>query len=492
MPFILYEKKMKKIWIFLLGASVFAVSATSFAAKPTTAQLKDFSTKLENHKTTLLKNIENSKKKLKTIADETNKFADTTLFKAAGCLGAIAPENQNLDYTKITSGLQETILNEWIKLDGDIKRLTFGLTESDPIVFGNTLDTFYNQNAIKITNLENDYYLKTSKVKKEFLEYVENNKALLTQLAQNMDYITTIQTAASRAVQALTDFSNAIAARSEMLKTIEKSRIAMENNFEAELEAIVTKAITKNQPSDDIQAKYLIHKNNFLKKFRTDINQAQYALFSAFFSYPDYAELLEKKADVEKQFLTSSGAINCNLLLTTTFNLGNYAKNVEDKSEKIQKGLKVLTDATKNGKLNVKMIEAPTISNFSDAAELLHKKLITNFRLMLDSEKTTWVGTQETAQTTETAPQAQTPEVKTTFTQAFNKGQYHEQIKTLQTVLKNWGYYQGEINGIYSAGTIEAVYKFQLKEGVITGKEKNKAGYGRFGVATRNKMNSLL
>ncbi len=267
--------------------------------------------------------------------------------------------------------------------------MTFGLTESDPIVFGNTLDTFYNQNAIKITNLENDYYLKTSKVKKEFLEYVENNKALLTQLAQNMDYITTIQTAASRAVQALTDFSNAIAARSEMLKTIEKSRIAMENNFEAELEAIVTQAITKNQPSDDIQAKYIIHKNNFLKKFRTDINQAQYALFSAFFSYPDYAELLEKKAGVEKQFLTSSGAINCNLLLTTTFNLGNYAKNVEDKSEKIQKGLKVLTDATKNGKLNVKMIEAPTISNFSDAAELLHKKLITNFRLMLDSEKTT-------------------------------------------------------------------------------------------------------
>lgn len=263
-------------------------------------------------------------------------------------MGVIAPEDQNLDYSKITSGLQENILNEYIKLDGDIKRLSFGLTEADPIVFGNSLETFYNQNAIKITNLENDYYLKTSKVKKEFLDYVDNNKTLLTQLAQNMDYITSIQIAASGAVQALNDFSNAITARSEMLKTIEKSRIAMENNFEAELETILTEAITRNQPSDDLQAKYLIHKNNFLKKFKTDINQAQYALFSAFFSYPDYAELLEKKANVEKQFLTSSGNLNCNLLLTTTFNLGNYAKNVESKSEKIQKGLKVLTDATKN------------------------------------------------------------------------------------------------------------------------------------------------
>lgn len=138
------------------------------------------------------------------------------------------------------------------------------------------------------------------------------------------------------------------------------------------------------------------------------------------------------------------------------------------------------------------MIEAPTISNFSDAAELLHKKLTTNFRRMLDAEKPTPVAASETHQTTETAPQAQTPVAKITFTQAFNKGQSHEQIKTLQTTLKNWGYYQGEIDGIYSAATIEAVYKFQLKEGIVTGKEKNKAGYGRFGVATRNKMNSLL
>lgn len=251
-----------------------------------------------------------------------------------------------------------------------------------------------------------------------------------------MDYITTIQNTASGTVQALNDFSSAINDRSEFFKTIEKNKSTIENRFEAELETILTQAITKNQPNNDVQAKYLIHKNNFLKKFRSDINQAQYALFSAFFSYADHSELLEKKADVEKQFFTNSGTINCNLLLTTTFNLGNYAKNVEEKSEKNQKGLKILTNAIKNGQLNIKMIEAPAISNFNDAAELLYKKLTTNFRLMLDSE------TPSEVSSSEITTQTPTPAVKTTFTQAFNKGQYHEQVKMLQTILKNWGYYQ--------------------------------------------------
>ena len=81
---------------------------------------------------------------------------------------------------------------------------------------------------------------------------------------------------------------------------------------------------------------------------------------------------------------------------------------------------------------------------------------------------------------------------KVTFTQSFNKGQYHEQIKTLQTVLKNRGYYHSAIDGVYCPATIEAVYQFQLKEGIVTGKEKNKAGHGWFGQKTREKLNSLL
>ena len=118
--------------------------------------------------------------------------------------------------------------------------------------------------------------------------------------------------------------------------------------------------------------------------------------------------------------------------------------------------------------------------------------MLKNFKAMLKSispkveEWTGSVATGENVATEEATP------VKVIFTQAFKKNQYHEQVKTLQTVLKNWGYYNGEITGVYSPATIEAVYQFQLKEGIITGNEKDKSAYGWFWNATRAKMNSLL
>lgn len=484
---------MKKIWI-LLGVGIFTLSNATFAAV-NHSQIKDFSSKLETNKTKLIKNIDESKVKLKNVAKEASKFSDTSLFKAASCLGAIPAEDQNLNFDKITTTLKEEILNEYIKLDGEIKRLSFGMKESDPLIFGNSLDTFYNQNALKISKIENDYYLKTEKVKKTFLEYVENNKTLLTKLAQDLDSIETFQKAASGATSSLETFKKEVNTRSEFLKTLEKAKTDSEASFAAELERVFNQAMLDYHPDDATQAKYLIHKDNFLKKFKSEIGQAQYYLFSAIFSYADYMDLLAKKADLEKQFYTASGTIDCNLLLTTSMNLGKYTQGADVKSEKIQKGLQLLIDATKNGKLNMKVLEEPTISYFKTTNEKLTRKLIANFKAMLDAEKpqTSTLTTGEVAN----EPQSQTEQIpfppeKVVFTQAFKKGQYHEQIKTLQTLLKNWGYYQGEINGVYSPATIEAVYKFQLKEGIITGKEKNKAGYGRFWVKTREKLNSSM
>ena len=160
-------------------------------------QITEFSTKLDNSRTQLLKNLDASKEKLATTAKESAAITETTIFKAASCLWAIPEEDQDLDFNKLVSWLQETILNEYIKLDGDIKRLSFGLTNEDPIVFWNTLDTYYNQNAQKITDLENDYYAKATKAKTNFLEYVDNNTELLNGLAIKLDAFNAIQKAAN-------------------------------------------------------------------------------------------------------------------------------------------------------------------------------------------------------------------------------------------------------------------------------------------------------
>lgn len=45
-------------------------------------------------------------------------------------------------------------------------------------------------------------------------------------------------------------------------------------------------------------------------------------------------------------------------------------------------------------------------------------------------------------------------------------GSTGEEVRQIQTKLKNWGYYSGNIDGIYGSKTFEAVKKFQKKNGL--------------------------
>ena len=73
-------------------------------------------------------------------------------------------------------------------------------------------------------------------------------------------------------------------------------------------------------------------------------------------------------------------------MLTTSANIGGYIDGTEAKAEQLKRGLKTLTDAVKNGRLNLKMLEEPAHTYFKDTNSQMAKKLQANFRAMLDSE----------------------------------------------------------------------------------------------------------
>ena len=52
-------------------------------------------------------------------------------------------------------------------------------------------------------------------------------------------------------------------------------------------------------------------------------------------------------------------------------------------------------------------------------------------------------------------------------TYALSKyGSRGEEVRTIQTKLKRWGYYNGNVDGIYGSATLAAVKKFQRKNGL--------------------------
>ena len=48
----------------------------------------------------------------------------------------------------------------------------------------------------------------------------------------------------------------------------------------------------------------------------------------------------------------------------------------------------------------------------------------------------------------------------------YRQGSTGEQVRIIQTQLKNWGYYDGAVDGIFGSGTAEAVQYFQRKNGL--------------------------
>ncbi len=68
------------------------------------------------------------------------------------------------------------------------------------------------------------------------------------------------------------------------------------------------------------------------------------------------------------------------------------------------------------------------------------------------------------------------------FAQTLKKGVSGEKVKQLQTKLKNWGYYTGEVDGIYGTKTVEAVKYFQSKNGLKVDGIAGKATYAALGM----------
>ncbi len=58
------------------------------------------------------------------------------------------------------------------------------------------------------------------------------------------------------------------------------------------------------------------------------------------------------------------------------------------------------------------------------------------------------------------------PKTETAFAAVYQQGSNGNTVKTIQRKLKNWGYYNGSVDGIFGAKTKEAVKYFQRKNGL--------------------------
>lgn len=63
-------------------------------------------------------------------------------------------------------------------------------------------------------------------------------------------------------------------------------------------------------------------------------------------------------------------------------------------------------------------------------------------------------------------------------------------VRTIQTKLKNWGYYSGTVDGIYGSQTVAAVKKFQKKNGLTADGIVGKATAAKIGISLTSSSSS--
>lgn len=81
-----------------------------------------------------------------------------------------------------------------------------------------------------------------------------------------------------------------------------------------------------------------------------------------------------------------------------------------------------------------------------------------------------------------TSAQADICDMPATYAAVLKQGARGGEVKEVQRRLKNWGYYNGSIDGIYGPATISAVKYFQKKNGLTADGICGKATYAALGM----------
>jgi hypothetical protein len=314
-------------------------------------------------------------------------------------------------------------------------------------------------------------------------------------LAEKLQRIDTIQEKYRALVQAEEKFYVALDAKTSLRSALEapkKSAVAL---LQGDIDDMIRDYQTTNPEISDekMQAK----RDALVQGFIFESDSFLYELFKSDFDYSLYTRTLPRVQEFLSQYF-SDGTYQCGLVVAAPTNWERlYLSLTTDLDSLLAGYATLLTKVEHWSDAQAKTVESTLFTLYQDVYSKSFNQKRTEFRtyvMQLISEAY-YVAHQQPEDTNVDAVDQPSVSVSWTpyvFTKSYTKGTSAPELTYLQQFLKAEGLYQGEITGRYDAATIEAVYQFQLQEGVVTGKEIDKAAYGRMGPATRRAVNAKM
>jgi peptidoglycan hydrolase-like protein with peptidoglycan-binding domain len=473
-----------------LTVSTSATNSSPSSSATTSATLQS---SLNDAKDTLLKSLEDTLESVqKLYTGKVQELVESPLFRAVECLGFLDAKQGSIDLKTMKSEYQKAILEKYVELSADITRLTVGLSTNEQVL-QEAISDFQRSFSAKFIMAETTYVDQYQQLQAAYTKAYEQNKALIESLALKLQKVMAVQEKYTAFQQAQTALYNTVVEKSELFKTLQLSKYSLVIAVEKEFDVQIARYQTSN-PEISV-SKLNAKKENLLAELKREADVQIDTLLKSEIKTSTYLDTLTAVAEFLSQY-TLENSYQCSVLISSATDWDKGYENLASRVDTLVQGLKKATETVAAlDEEQIKSLETSSIATFQTFSTKILSTNKSTFRsYVMDLISEAYYASQGTSPETEPV-ETPTPVVSWTpytFTKSYPKGTYAVELKYLQEFLTAQKLYDGAINGVYDTKTIEAVYQYQLQEGVVTGKEVNKSAYGWMGPATRNAVNRKM
>ncbi|MDR0369380.1 MAG: hypothetical protein LBH96_02330 [Candidatus Peribacteria bacterium] len=434
---------------------------------------------LDTRKDSLLSSLNSAVNSMKKVYDDKVKaLVETPLFKAVECLGFLSASAMDVDIATIKSTNEKAILEQYVEISANIKRFSVGLLTNEKELS----DAIYNFNkdfSDSLVTLESNYETTYQKLKSDFDMYYSNNKDLVYELAEKIQKIDDVKASYQALLDAEKTLYDALDQKTSIRTALESPKKSVIALLKGDIDDKIKSYQTRN-PEVSYE-KMLTKRDELVATFDSEATVFMHKIFESDFDYSLYLSAIEKVDNFLEQY-TINKAYQCGIIISSSLNWERTYLELVNQLDLLTKGMKIATSKVENwNSSQVKTIESTMLLLFKDyyTKNLSAKETaFASYVIQLISDAYYENMQQSPEEATQPSDIPQVSWTPYTFTKTYTKGSYALELIYLQQFLTAQGLYNGEIHGRYDAPTIEAVYKYQLQEGVISGKESNKSAYG--------------
>jgi len=351
-----------------------------------------------------------------------------------------------------------------------------------------------------VANFENTHIQKLQEFIKTVIEYSRENTGVINFIndkvskMQSIDYSLVMLSSWVQKINTVL-----VGTGKDFLANAESIRTGFMNGFGARIQSLIDAAIKTYKKLPTLGAALVNEKGFAVLNYGLDFDEKMNVIMNDWYNKTDYEDIKSQIAKLKADF-TSSGQLSCTKIYASPLVFESRVNTLLNKVNVLMSGLAVSLQTVQNTgssqSVKMKLLAWFTDFNNKNLAKKIaeFRKIIRDKASEISKVQKATTGITSTNETTSTSTVSETIVPNTipmVFTRPFKKWEKWTAIKNLQILLKNNGYYNGVINGVFTTQTIEWIHQFQIKNWLLIGYEKKPATRGWMWPATRAKLNEL-